>query len=153
MEKFNIAPCCKISIWGHQLKISSDGFFSELFCLFNANVCFPAWKDFEGHFLKCCTGTFSQIWLPPPRTLPPAAKTCQAGASRSRGVRGHQLDSYPQPGGPAAQLATGSRMSDFLHGVTAVCTEVSATNQYGQPFNVWQGRPHLNSKEPFQCHQ
>ncbi|CAG09726.1 unnamed protein product [Tetraodon nigroviridis] len=69
-------------------------------------------------------------------TPPPAAKTCQAGASQSRGVRGHQLESHPRPGEPAAQLATGSGMSDFLHGVTAVCTEVSATSRYVQPFSV-----------------
>lgn len=140
------------SIWGHQLKISSDGLFSLLLCLFYTSFCFPLWKDFEGHFLKC-RAVFSDLTPPPRRTLPPAAETCQAGASQSKGVRGHQLESHPWPGEPAAQLATGSGMSDFLHGVTAVCVEVSATSQYAQPFSVWQGRPHLNSKEPFQCHQ
>lgn len=115
---------------------------------------FCVWKDFEGHFLKCCTLAFSQIWLfSPPRTSPPAAKTCQAGASQSKGVRGHQLESHPRPREPAAQLATGSGMSDFLHGVTAVCVEVSASSQCAVPFSVWRGRSHLNSKEPSQCHQ
>lgn len=115
---------------------------------------FTFWKDFEGRFLKCFTLAFSQNWLFfPPRTSPPAAKTCQAGASQSKGVRGHQLESHPRPREPAAQLATGSGMSDFLHGVTAVCGEVSASSQYAVPFSVWRGRPHLNSKEPSQCHQ
>lgn len=89
----------------------------------------------------------------PPRTSPPAAKTCQAGASQSKGVRGHQLESHPRPKEPAAQLATGSGMSDFLHGVTAVCVEVSASSQCAVTFSVWRGRSHLNSKEPSQCHQ
>lgn len=60
----------------------------------------------------------------------PAAKTCQTGASQSREVRGHQLESHPRPGEPAAQLATGSGMSDFLRGVTAVCWEAAAANEY-----------------------
>lgn len=72
----------------------------------------------------------------PPRTSSPAAKTCQAGASQSKGVRGHQLESHPWPREPAAQLATGSGMSDFLHGVTAVCGEVSASSQCEVPFSV-----------------
>lgn len=94
------------------------------------------------------SGVFSDLaFFSPPRMPPPAAETCQAGASQSRGVRGHQLESHPRPGEPAAQLATGSGMSDFLHGVTAVCVEVSATSQYAPPFSVWQGRPHLNSKD------
>lgn len=85
--------------------------------------------------LRC--GAFSDLtFFPPPRTPPPAAETCQAGASQSKGVRGHQLESHPRPEEPAAQLATGSGMSDFLHGVTAVCAEVSATSQYEQPFSV-----------------
>lgn len=111
-------------------------------------------KTLRDVFLKCCTLAFSQISLFfSPRTSPPAAKTCQAGASQSKGVRGHQLESHPRPREPAAQLATGSGMSDFLHGVTAVCGEVTATSQYAVPFSVWRGRPHLNSKEPSQCHQ
>lgn len=99
------------------------------------------------------SGIFSDLTFFPPRTSPPAAKTCQAGASQSKGVRGHQLESHPRPREPAAQLATGSGMSDFLHGVTAVCVEVSASSQCAVPFSVWRGRSHLNSKEPSQCHQ
>lgn len=136
-------------------RLTSRWFFSSLFFISNKTPSqFTFWKDFEGCFLKCCTLAFSQIWLFfPPRTSPPAAKTCQAGASQSKGVRGHQLESHPRPREPAAQLATGSGMSDFLHGVTAVCGEVSASSQYAVPFSVWRGRPHLNSKEPSQCHQ
>lgn len=82
------------------------------------------------------SGIFSDLTFFSPRTSPPAAKTCQAGASQSKGVRGHQLESHPRPREPAAQLATGSGMSDFLHGVTAVCEEVTATSQYAVPFSV-----------------
>lgn len=117
-------------------------------------TCITFWIDSEGHFLKCYTPAFSQIFFfLSPRTSSPAVKTCQAGASLSKRVRGHQLESHPRPREPAAQLATGSGMSDFLHGVTAVCWEVTASSQYKPPFSVWWGRPHLNSKEPSQCHQ
>lgn len=85
------------------------------------------------HFLRSPTTTISQ---PPQRTSSPAARTCQAGASQSKRVRGHQLESHPQPREPVAQLATGSGMSDFLHGVTAVCGEVTATSQYAVQFSV-----------------
>lgn len=116
---------------------------------------FTFWKDFEGRFSKNVVlwHFLRSDFFFSPRTSPPAAKTCQAGASQSKGVRGHQLESHPRPREPAAQLATGSGMSDFLHGVTAVCGEVTATSQYAAPFSVWRGRPHLNSKEPSQCHQ
>ncbi|KAL6480389.1 hypothetical protein MHYP_G00114220 [Metynnis hypsauchen] len=52
--------------------------------------------------------------------VPPAAKNCQTEASQYKKVRGHQLESHLWPEKPAAQLATGSGMADFLRGVTAV---------------------------------
>lgn len=81
---------------------------------------------------------FSQIRPPPPppKDILPAAKTCQTGASQSKEVRGHQLECHPWPREPTAQLATGSGMSDFLRGVTAVCREVNAASQCAGPFSV-----------------
>lgn len=129
-------------------------FFTLRFMSDKTPLQFTFWKDFEGHFWKSCVLALSQIWLFfSPRTYPPAGRTCQAGVSQSKEVRGHQLGSHPQLRKPVAQLATGSRMSDFLHGVTAVCGEVTATSQCEVLFSVWWGKPHLNSKEPSQCHQ
>lgn len=64
------------------------------------------------------------------KDIHPAAKNCQTGASQYKEVRGHQLESHLWPGEPAAQLATGSEMPDFLRGVTAVYRDTDISNQY-----------------------
>lgn len=123
-------------ISGHQLTTGSHGLFSLSLYLFKLPLSFLSEKTLRDIFENVVLWHLLRSDFFSPRTSPPAAKTCQAGASQSKGVRGHQLESHPRPREPAAQLATGSGMSDFLHGVTAVCEEVTATSQYAAPFSV-----------------